>query len=350
MLDYLESTKAIRSFSEIFGKERRYRYIAALYMTEEQGMSTTDYHMTATKLKRKEVLAELIDKERLIELDPSFIQRLSDICIERGLAHTLLDRKTVSRLIETLESEQRVAKVTLAVPIGTGTNVMRILLKHPTIDENDPFYVNFVHTIRERRSLKKMTTPPSILMAVLPSSSPTTPTLKADMAQEHAFSVQGRLRSVTGGRKTSCLRTHSNLTNQSSSQHDTFRDCRDVDHELLHQYSTPRRRIPWESVEDDLLMAAYAISKARFKIISWTLIAEFIEKKEKLQCQRRIDFLLRSPASSHKFEEIMQTYESFLEQLSEEEREFTPKTPDDMRTLLSKELYPFRHFLTHSTQ
>jgi hypothetical protein len=366
MLNFLENTKAIRSISEIFGKERRYRYIAVHYLTEEEcyEVSHTNYQITGTKLKRKEVLAELIDKERILELDPSFIQRLSDLCIERGLAQTLLDRKTVSRLVEALENEQRIAKVTLVVPTTMGTNLMRIVLKHPSIDENNSIYVDFIDMIRRRRSIKKSSTSsPSSHVPVniaireeeVSSHKMNNHIIKSESTQKFTWLPgQDRLQSVMKKyhhRTMDSIRTQVNSFNDSASHALVHGHDDDVDHEYFHQYySTPRRRITWELEEDELLMAAYAISKARFRILSWTLIAEFIEKKDKLQCQRRVDVLLRSPASSHKVEELMRKYEAFFEQLPEDERQFKPKTLVDTRVILSRELHPFRQFLTHFTE
>jgi hypothetical protein len=355
ILDYLETTKTIQSVSEIFGKERRYRYIAATFLTQDnQLMANTDYNVTGTKLQRKEVLAKLIEKERLIELDPSLIQRLSDICVEQGLAHTLLDRKTVSRLVEALEAEKRIAKVILAVPTPSGMNSIKILLKDPAIDEADPFYINFVQAIREKRLLKRT----NIGAETIPSTKTVAPNDefplrqrpmdKVKMTSRNIQSVPSPLTTSTRLERLETVRSRLELPRErfhGSIVHP------DAEEESMYQYSAPRRRVNWEPNEDDSLLTMYVILKSRFKVVSWTALAEFMEKKEKLQCQRRVDVLLRSPRFSHKIEDLMRKYETFIDE-SASERDQTSKspTPEMARTFLPKELHAFRQFLANYTE
>ena len=354
ILDYLETTKTIQSVSEIFGKERRYRYIATGFLTQDnQLMVNTDYNVTGTKLKRKEVLAKLVEKERLLELDPSLIQRLSDICVEQGLAHTLLDRKTVSRLVEALEVEKRIAKVVLAVPTPSGMNSIKILLKDPTIEETNPFYVNFVQTIREKRLSKRA----GVGAETSPSIRTTAPNEDFFLRQRPVNMMgttttnRGTLQSVSSPLMTSTrLERLETVRSRLELPRERFHGSvvhPDLEEESMYQHSTPRRRVNWEPNEDDSLLTMYVILKTRFRVVSWTILAEFMEKKEKLQCQRRIDVLLRSPRVSPKIEELMRNYEAFMESTLAQDQ--TPKspTPEIVRTFLPKELHAFRQFLVN---
>jgi hypothetical protein len=321
ILDYLEKTKQIQSISEICGKERRYRYKAILYtMKEDFNLISTDYQTTMTKLKRKEILADLIQREKFLELDPLFIQTFSRQCIEKGLAQTMLDRKTVSRLIDALEMEKRISKLALMIPNINGTTMMKTILKLPMVDEQDVQYQHFLCQIREKKSIKKAMTSSSLnLNPKKPSRSLPPPPYVPEMKSSS---------------------TKSFPIPSTSSLHEN---------DFSHQYSIPRKRMTWSLMEDHLLMVTYIISKTQFKTISWSLIAECIEKKEKIQCQRRIDVFLRSPIYSQKLEDINRKYHLFLNRTHHEDSSSQSLTLDDMRQLLLKQLNPFRHFLTRST-